>query len=285
MTAPRQRRRRCHCLLPAGFSVGPRPEHGIDDPHAADAAAKAARRSICGSVDAHGRTMPPAAMFERESIRLREILLARDGVSPLLDLGSSDARAQAAKPHIERELYAPLRAVGIEVVHADLKQEPGVDIAGDILDARFRERLAGRGFGCLLIANVLEHVRDRTAVARACEEIVGENGLILATAPSSFPYHADPLDTWYRPSPQALAGLFPGSDPLIMETVEGETYADQIAARGETVGGELLRTVLWALAFPLRPKSARARLSRWRWYRRPYRVSIALVRVRAISAS
>lgn len=224
-------------------------------------------------------------MFERESIRLREILLAQGGVSPLLNLGSSDARARAAKPHVERQLYAPLRTAGIEIVHADLKQAPGVDIVGDILDPRLRERLAERRFGCLLIANMLEHVRDRTVVARACEETVGEGGLILATAPSSFPYHADPLDTGYRPSPEALAGLFAGSDPLLMETVEGETYRNQITARGETVAGALCRTALWALAFPLRPRSARARLSRWRWYRRPYRVSIALVRVRAISAS
>ncbi len=221
-------------------------------------------------------------MFERESVRLREILLSQSGVSPLLNLGSSDARfRETTKPHIERELFAPLRETGVEIVHADLRDAPGVDIVGDILDPVVRERLRRRGFGCVLIANMLEHVRDRCAVAAACEDIAGPGGLILVTVPSSFPYHADPIDTGYRPIPEALAAAFARSDPLLIELIEGPTYREQLAARGESRIAALLRTALWALAFPVRPRSARARLSRWRWYRRPYRVSIALVRVRA----
>jgi hypothetical protein len=226
-------------------------------------------------------------MFESESIRLREILLGRSGVSPLLNLGSSDARFRAeTKPHIEAELFAPLRAAGVALVHSDLKNGAGIDVAGDILDPRVRARLKAMGFGALLLSNVLEHVGDRAAVAAACEEIAGPGGLILATVPSSFPYHADPLDTGYRPTPAALAACFAGSEPLLLETVEGRTFADRIRRDGASVAGELIRTALWMLIFPLRPKSARARLDRWRWYARPYRVSIALVRVRApMSAS
>lgn len=221
-------------------------------------------------------------MFEREAIRLREILLAQQGISPLLNLGSSDARTrEQTKPHIERELFAPLRAAGIEIVHADLRPAPGVDVAGDICDPQVRARLCPGRFGCVLIANMLEHVRDRAAVAAACEELAGPGGLILATVPSSFPYHADPLDTGYRPGPEELVAAFAGSEPVQAEEVEGGTYRDQLAARGESVSGALLRTALGVLAFPFRPKSARARLSRWRWYRRPYRVAVALVRVRA----
>ena len=222
-----------------------------------------------------------AGVFEQEAVRLREILLVERGVSPLLNLGSSDAHyREQAKPHIERELFAPLRAAGVAIVHADLRPAPGVDVAGDILDPEVRARLVAARFGCVLIANMLEHVRDPAAVAAACEEIAGPDGLILASAPSSFPYHADPLDTGYRPSPDALAAAFTRSEPLLTEAIEGGTWGDQLAARGESVGGAVLRTALWTLAFPLRPKSARARLSRWRWYRRPYRTAIALVRVK-----
>jgi hypothetical protein len=223
-------------------------------------------------------------MFESESIRLREILLGQSGVSPLLNLGSSDARFRAeTKPHIERELFAPLRAAGIALVHSDLRDDEGIDVAGDILDSQVRARLGAMGFRALLLSNLLEHVADRAAVAAACEEIVGPGGLILATVPSSFPYHADPLDTGYRPTPAALAACFAGSEPLLLETVEGGTYSDRIRRRGASLAGELIRTALWTLIFPVRPKSARARLDRWHWYNRPYRVSIALVRVRASS--
>jgi hypothetical protein len=226
-------------------------------------------------------------MFESEAIRLREILLGQGRVSPLLNLGSSDARFRTqTKPHIEAELFAPLRAAGIALVHSDLKTGEGIDVAGDILDPEVRARLGAVGFRAVLLSNLLEHVVDRAAVAAACEEIAGPGGLILATVPSSFPYHADPIDTGYRPAPAALAACFAGSEPLLLETVEDGTFADRIERSGASVAGELIRTALWLLLFPLRPKSARARLDRWRWYRKPYRVSIALVRVRApMSAS
>lgn len=224
-------------------------------------------------------------MFEAEAIRIRDILLAQGEVSPLLNLGSSTrAFREQAKPHIERELFAPLRAAGIAVFHSDLKRADGVDLAGDIMDPAVRADLRARGFRCLLIANMLEHVRDRAAVAAACEDIVGPGGLILATVPSSFPYHADPIDTGYRPTPAGLAAAFAGSEPVLTEEARGWTYREEIAARGSSVWRELGRTLGFGLVAFARPKSFRARLSRWRWYRRPYAVAIALVRVRPVSS-
>src|SRR5436853_7008325 len=98
-------------------------------------------------------------MFEAEAIRVRDVLLAQGEISPLLNLGSSTrAFREEAKPHIERELFNPLRAAGVDIVHSDLKQAEGVDLAGDILNAAVRANLKGRGFRALLIANMLEHV-------------------------------------------------------------------------------------------------------------------------------
>lgn len=219
-------------------------------------------------------------MFEAEAIRLREILLAQTEVSHLLNLGSSTrAFREQAKPHIERELFGPMRAAGVSVFHSDLKHADGVDLAGDILDPAVVADLKTRGFRTLLIANMLEHVLGRDAVTRACEEIVGPGGLILATVPSSFPYHADPIDTGYRPSPAGLAGAFAGSEAVLAEEVTGRTYREEIAARGSSVWREAVRTLGFVLIAPFRPKSARARVSRWFWYRRPYRVALTLVRV------
>ena len=221
-------------------------------------------------------------MFEAEATRLRDILLAQGEISPLLNLGSSTrAFRETVKPHIERELFAPLRGAGVSVFHSDLKEEDGVDLAGDILDPAVRAELKGRGFRTLLIANMLEHVRDRAAVTAACEEIVGPGGLILATVPSSFPYHADPIDTGYRPRPDELAAAFQDSEALLAGEVQGRTYSEEIAAQGSSWWREVGRTCVFLLIAPFRPKSCRARLSRWRWYRRPYAVSLALVRVRA----
>ena len=187
-------------------------------------------------------------------MKLREILLGAGAISPLLNVGSSTAVFRTmTKPHIEAELFAPLRARGTEVRHLDLKAAEGVDIIGDILDPELRAALAGEGFRCLLIANVLEHVRDRAGVAAACEEIVGPGGLVLATVPESFPYHADPIDTRYRPTPAALAALFTRSAPLLAETLTGRSYGETIRASGSTPAREAART---ALATPDRAGAA-----------------------------
>jgi SAM-dependent methyltransferase len=219
-------------------------------------------------------------MFDAEAARLREILLERRAVSPLLNLGSSTrAFRETEKPHIQRELFGPLEAAGIAVVHSDLKRAEGVDVAGDILDPAVLASLKARGFKCVLIANLLEHVRDPAAVAAACEDIVGPGGLILATVPASFPYHADPIDTGFRPSPAALAALFRRSAPLLAEEVAGRTYAEDLQARGSTAAKALAQTLLFGLIAWARPKSFAARADRWRWYRRRYRVSLSLVEV------
>jgi hypothetical protein len=220
-------------------------------------------------------------MFDREAARLREILLGQWAVSPLLNLGSSTrAFRETTKKHIHEELFAPLAAAGVEVVHSDLKQADGVDLAGDILDPAIMADLKARGFKCLLCSNLLEHVGDRDAVAAACEEIVGPGGFILATVPSSYPYHADPIDTGYRPTPAALAAMFPGSETLLAEELTGRTYKEDMRKRGASLLTEAARTLGFALIFFARPKSFAARAHRWLWYSRPYRVAIALVRVK-----
>ena len=233
-------------------------------------------------LDADRRDVAPAAMFEAEAKRLCEILLERGDISPLLNLGSSTGEFRASvKPHIEARRFAPLRAAGVEIVHCDAKVGEGVDVVGDILDPALVERLSAKGFRCVLAANLLEHVRDRVAVIAACEEIAGPGGLILATVPSSAPYHADPIDTLWRPSPEALAQSFSRSTMLSAEEVLGPTYAERIAAEGSSPWREFGRTLLFTAIVFARPRSARARWSRWRWYRRPQRVAIAFLEVSA----
>lgn len=225
-------------------------------------------------------------MLDTEAQRLAEILLARSDASPLLNLGSSTrAFRETDRPHIQARLFAPLEARGVTVLHSDLKAGDGVDLTGDILDPRISADLAARRFGCILMSSMLEHVRDRAAVIAACEAIAGSAGLILATVPSSYPYHADPIDTGYRPTPAQLAAAFKRSAPIIAEEIEGPTYAEQLRATGTPVWHAAAATLLWALIFPLRPKSARARLDRWRWYRRRYRVALVLVRVQSFTTA
>jgi hypothetical protein len=225
-------------------------------------------------------------MFEAEAIRLREILLSRADASPLLNLGSSTgAFRERIKPHIERELFAPMRKAGVQVVHSDRKAGEGVDVAGDLLDPQLIARFKAMGFRCVLLSNVLEHVRDRAGVAAACEEIAGPGGLVLATAPSSYPFHADPIDTGFRPTPGQLAAVFTRSRPVLLEEVSGQTFAEDLEARGAPVWRAALQTIGWTLAAPIWPKSSLARVHRWFWFSRPCKAAMALMRVEAPSAA
>jgi hypothetical protein len=170
-------------------------------------------------------------------------------------------------------------------VHCDLKTGEGVDLTGDLLDPRLRERLRAMHFRCVLISNVLEHVRDRAAVAAACEDIAGPDGLVLVTAPSSYPFHADPIDNGFRPTPQALAAAFARSRPILLDEVVGQTYAEDLREKGVPVWKALLQTLGWTLAALVRPKSFLARIHRWFWFSRPWRVAVALVQVETMSGA
>ena len=60
--------------------------------------------------------------------------------SPLVNVGSSTGEfREVRQPHIDRIVFAPLRAAGVEVVHADVKAAPGVDLVGDLTEDRVLE--------------------------------------------------------------------------------------------------------------------------------------------------
>jgi hypothetical protein len=73
--------------------------------------------------------------------------------------------------------------------------------------------------------------------------------------------------------------LFTAGQVVLAEDLADRTYAQDMQARGHTLPGEIARTVLAVLVGPARPRSLLARLDRWRWYSRPYRVAIALMKV------
>lgn len=216
-------------------------------------------------------------MLRAEAVAIGDLLQRAGPLSPILNIGSSTARFRTVdQPWIDECVFVPLRERGVEVDHLDVRAASGVDIVGDILDPTLQEELAARHYRCLILANVLEHVRDRQAVAAACQAIAGERGLILVTVPKSYPYHADPRDTGYRPTPEEIVALFPGSRLRETRTIVGPTYAETLRADRISPLREVGRTFAGLLIAPVRPRSARSRLHRWLWYRRPYKVSLAL---------
>jgi hypothetical protein len=120
----------------------------------------------------------------------------------------------------------------VRLIHLDSREGNGIDIKADILSAADLPRIMARQPKAILCCNILEHVRDPRAVAERCMEIVGPGGFIFVTVPFSYPHHRDPIDTMFRPSPEALASLF---QPAIMRGSEiidvGESYRRQVRRR------------------------------------------------------
>jgi hypothetical protein len=174
-------------------------------------------------------------MFETEARWLDAALdrYAADRLSPLLNLGSSTAAfREQTQPWTEQSLFRPLRDRGVEIVHVDTRDEAGIDLRADLTDPADLPQLFALRPRALLCCNLLEHVPEPDRLARHCLDILPISGLVFVTAPFSYPYHRDPIDTMYRPSPADLEALFVGARLLDAAIIgAGMSYRDNVRRR------------------------------------------------------
>lgn len=193
-----------------------------------------------------------------------------------LGCGTRQSR-EISKPYIDQLTLAPLRANGYRVVNSDLMQGDGIDLSGDLFDPAFQSRLHALQPRLVMFCNVFEHlpIPLRAKAPDALRRILAPGGLLLITAPRSYPYHADPIDTLYRPTPQQLVALFAGLEVIDARVLDSESYGDELR-RGSL--WRRLRRVL-RLLFPfVRPKRWLSHAHRFFWLWRPYQHSCVLLR-------
>ena len=215
-------------------------------------------------------------MFEAEARWLRCALDAfpPERLSPLLNLGSSSAEIrEAVQPWIADQVFRPLQTRGVEVVHVDMRELPGVDVCADLTDPTDVRRLSALRPRALLCCNLLEHVTEPDRLARHCLELVRSGGLLFVTVPFSYPYHRDPIDTMYRPSPAELAELLAGARLLEGSIVDaGASYRDAVWERPWL----LLRHV-WRFPVPfLSLEKWKRSMARLYWLAAEYRITCAV---------
>jgi hypothetical protein len=177
-------------------------------------------------------------MLKNEAAWLRTALaeLPSDALSPLLSVGSGTIETRDGRqPWIAEEVFAPLAARGIEVLHHEHRAGNGVDLVGDLTDPSFLASLPGTGARSVLCCNVLEHLPDPGNVAAALTGVVASGCFAIVTVPRAYPYHPDPIDTMLRPSPDELAALFP--DLVVRRAAEVECgtlvdYAWSVRGKG-----------------------------------------------------
>ena len=128
---------------------------------------------------------------------------------PLLNIGSSTQHfREIVQPHIDENVFLPLRSEGKKVIHLDMKMDAGVDIIGDLSDAEFRKSLKAMAVKSVLCSNLLEHLADPKPICNSILDLLEKGGLIIVTVPYNFPFHEDPIDTLFRPNEEQLHNLF-----------------------------------------------------------------------------
>jgi hypothetical protein len=215
-------------------------------------------------------------MLETEACWLRYALdgFAPGRLSPLLDLGSgSTAVHEAVQPWIEHQLFCPLRARGVEIVHVDMRAGPGIDVQADLTDPADVLRLGGLRPRALLCCNLLEHVAEPERLARHCLAMLADGGLVFVTVPYSYPYHRDPIDTMYRPCPRELAELFAGTR-LLHGTIlgAGRSYRDDVRQRPWLLLRHVARFPVPFLSF----EKWRRSMAKLYWLGAEYRITCAV---------
>jgi SAM-dependent methyltransferase len=214
-------------------------------------------------------------------------LMARgvENVSPVANVGSSTLEFRTKKkPHIEERLFRPLREAGCKIVNIDLRKDEGVDLVGDLTDPAFVASLKQMGFKSVICANVLEHLADRGPLVSALSDIVSVGGVLVVTVPYSYPYHPDPIDTLYRPSPGDLAGAFSKLKIVKGDVLSDGTWREEVFSGGAASGlARLLASVARAVNVA-RPKIAYGQLHRWLWLFRSYKISCVSLEKRAAAA-
>lgn len=144
--------------------------------------------------------------------------------------GTGDFR-QRYQPWIDGQVFDRLAHRGVTVLHHEMDAGEGVDIVGDLRDEEVRASLAHHSVRTILCLNVLEHVPAPADLVAAIEAAVPVGGRAVVTVPRRFPFHADPIDTMFRPSPTDLAGMFSAAMTVASGALKCESLASYWLAK------------------------------------------------------
>jgi SAM-dependent methyltransferase len=187
--------------------------------------------------------------------RILELNLAPG--SHVVDVGSStDHFRQVVQPYIDHLIFGPLRERDVHITHVDAKTQPGVDLVVDLTAGQVPDVVRASG-DLVLCCSLLEHVLDRRQAIENLAVITKPEGKVIVTVPHRFPYHQDPIDTGYRPSPEELADeigdFFQVESAELIEASWG--YVKSLDGTNRTLAYRFLRTLMARAGFRQMPRT------------------------------
>lgn len=189
-------------------------------------------------------------MLKEESIWISNSLQKLDvkDISPLLNIGSSTAHfREVEQAFIHENIFKLIQAKGVVVVHTDLQEDAGVELVGNLMDDDFIKVLKARKFNSIICSNLFEHLEENTRmeVCKVLCDILNEKGFLLLTVPYIYPYHEDPIDTWYRPNLKSLANCFPSFEIIEKSYVRSNlSYFDELKVRPKNLIMSIIKLLI-----------------------------------------
>jgi len=153
----------------------------------------------------------------------------------IINLGSGNVeQLKKNKPWVSKNVFDTFKRQNAKILHVDAEDFPGVGIVQDLSQPNalsFCDKL--KGSKLFILANVLEHIPKKVHaefLRKIYSKMKSKDGLII-TVPYDYPYHADPIDTMYRPSSRDLQKLLPLTW-LEGEIVNAGSYLEEFSKMG-----------------------------------------------------
>jgi SAM-dependent methyltransferase len=224
-------------------------------------------------------------MQEVEAKWIAETLRAfpAEELSPILDIGSQTlAFRTQEKPYIQNDLFAPLMARGISIIHSDLQEGDGIDLSANLLEEEGFNQVKATAPRTIFCNNVLEHVLDPAEFANRCFALLPPGGRLIITVPRSYPHHRDPIDTMFRPTPEEIHALIDApAEILASEIIETGSYRDNLRRRPWIIYRQIIRLPFPFLGWTKWKRS----MKKFYWMVWPYRQSCVVIQKPISSAS
>lgn len=224
-------------------------------------------------------------MQEVEAKWIEETLRAfpAEELSPILDIGSQTlAFRTQEKPYIQNDLFAPLMARGISIIHSDLQEGEGIDLSANLLEEEGFKQIKATAPRTIFCNNVLEHVLDPAEFANRCFALLPPGGRLIITVPRSYPHHRDPIDTMFRPTPEDIHALIDApAEILASEIIETGSYRDNLRKRPWIIYRQIIRLPFPFLGWTKWKRS----MKKFYWMVWPYRQSCVVIQKPISSAS
>lgn len=215
-------------------------------------------------------------MLEKESRWIRDVVkelqLGKDAIC--LNFGSQINSYNVKNKFIYSNVIMPIEEKCM-IKNLDIKKGSGIDISGDILDDGFFQKILNYKFDCILICNVLEHVKNYVELCKRISLLVKENGYIIFSGPFDFPKHLDPIDNSFRPTVEDVKKLFPKFYLIKGEIINDYSLSYYFFRDFKYASRTVLRTLLPIYKFN---KWKNIVIPKYRYWNRNYKVTCVFLK-------